>query len=110
MLGGPSVLLESRYCLNSVLTIVAASAAQTTGECTMKADLHFEEAPTLMRALRRHFGKVLAVFTICIGGAAAYTAFAPTYYGSEAKLFVRLGRESIGLDPTATTGQTISVQ
>ena len=33
----------------------------------------------------------------------------PRTYQSEAKLFVRLGRESVGLDPTATTGQTISV-
>jgi uncharacterized protein involved in exopolysaccharide biosynthesis len=31
-------------------------------------------------------------------------------YTSEAKLFVRLGRESVGLDPTATTGQTVSIQ
>lgn len=33
----------------------------------------------------------------------------PRTYESEAKLFVRLGRESVTLDPTATTGQTISV-
>lgn len=33
----------------------------------------------------------------------------PRTYRSEAKLFVRLGRESVTLDPTATTGQTISV-
>jgi uncharacterized protein involved in exopolysaccharide biosynthesis len=35
--------------------------------------------------------------------------FCPRTYRSEAKLFVRLGRESVTLDPTATTGQTISV-
>jgi len=33
----------------------------------------------------------------------------PRTYQSDAKLFVRLGRESVTLDPTATTGQTISV-
>lgn len=34
----------------------------------------------------------------------------PRKYESEAKLFLRLGRESIALDPTATTGATIQVQ
>ena len=34
---------------------------------------------------------------------------APRVYMSEAKLFVRVGRQSITLDPTATTGKTISV-
>jgi uncharacterized protein involved in exopolysaccharide biosynthesis len=34
----------------------------------------------------------------------------PKKYTSTAKLFVRLGRESVMLDPTATTGQTIQVQ
>lgn len=34
---------------------------------------------------------------------------APRTYESEAKLFVRVGRESITVDPTATVGQTISV-
>ena len=30
-------------------------------------------------------------------------------YKSEARLLVRIGRESVSLDPTATTGQVISV-
>jgi uncharacterized protein involved in exopolysaccharide biosynthesis len=34
----------------------------------------------------------------------------PRRYESEAKLFLRLGRESVTLDPTATTGTTIQVQ
>jgi len=33
----------------------------------------------------------------------------PRTYISQARLFVRLGRESVGLDPTATTGATIAV-
>lgn len=36
--------------------------------------------------------------------------FLPRQYGSESQLFVRVGRESVGLDPTATTGQTMTVQ
>ena len=35
--------------------------------------------------------------------------FFPRSYGSEAKLFLQVGRESVGLDPIATTGQTISL-
>jgi polysaccharide biosynthesis protein PslE len=36
--------------------------------------------------------------------------YAPRSYRSEAKLFLRVGRESVALDPTASTGQTISLQ
>lgn len=34
----------------------------------------------------------------------------PRSYSSESKLFLRVGRESVALDPTATTGQTIMLQ
>jgi len=34
---------------------------------------------------------------------------APRKYTSEAKLYVKTGRESVALDPTATTGQTVQV-
>jgi uncharacterized protein involved in exopolysaccharide biosynthesis len=70
-----------------------------------------EPSSSLSRAVRRHFGKVVAACVVCVGAAAAYTALAPIYYGSEAKIYVRLGHESVALDPTATTtGQTVSVQ
>lgn len=36
--------------------------------------------------------------------------FWPRTYKSEARIFLQVGRESVGLDPTATTGQTIAVQ
>lgn len=35
--------------------------------------------------------------------------FCPRKYTSEARLFVRLGRESVTLDPTATTGQVMTL-
>jgi polysaccharide biosynthesis transport protein len=34
----------------------------------------------------------------------------PRSYASEAKLLIRVGRESVGLDPTATTGETFTLQ
>jgi uncharacterized protein involved in exopolysaccharide biosynthesis len=42
-------------------------------------------------------------------GAVVYL-FAPRTYRSEARIFLRLGRESVGLDPTASTGQTLALQ
>ncbi|MFH5804243.1 GumC family protein [Alienimonas sp. DA493] len=61
-------------------------------------------------AVRRAWPRMLAFFVVVMGLAFVGLAFAPREYGSEAKLFVRVGRESIGLDPTATTGQTFSLQ
>ena len=37
-----------------------------------------------------------------------YLALAPRKYRSEAKLLVRMGRESMTIDPTATTGQFVA--
>src|SRR5215813_3312145 len=36
--------------------------------------------------------------------------FAPRTYRSEARVFLRIGRESVGLDPTVTAGQTMALQ
>ena len=54
------------------------------------------------RAMVRTFSGVMLVVI-------AITFVGPKKFGSEAKLFVRLGRESVSLDPTATTGQVISL-
>lgn len=40
---------------------------------------------------------------------AAYILFAPKKYRSDAQLYVRIGRESVTLDPTATTGETFAI-
>jgi len=42
-------------------------------------------------------------------GATLAVLLLPETYRSEAKLMIRIGRESVTLDPTATTGQVISV-
>lgn len=59
--------------------------------------------------LFRHKWKVIIFFLAAFGSVAAFTFLSPKIYRSEAMLLVRLGRESITLDPTATTGQVISV-
>lgn len=53
--------------------------------------------------------KVLVVATLGVAATLVYVAKAPRKYDSEAKLLVRLGRESITLDPTVTNGQVVSV-
>lgn len=60
--------------------------------------------------LFRHKKKI--IFTPLMIGlvAAAVILWWPRTYQSEAKVFLQVGRESVGLDPTATTGNTISLQ
>ena len=44
-------------------------------------------------------------FLAVLAGTALVTILSPRAYRSQAKLFVRLGRENATLDPTATVGQ-----
>ncbi len=61
---------------------------------------------TIFNVLFRHRRKMLLVFALVLGVAAAATLLTPRTYRSQAKLFLRLGRENVTLDPTATLGQT----
>ena len=71
-------------------------------KCVTKRDV----AHTLFRQLR----KIILVFCSIIALAIAFLAIAPRSYTSEATMLMRVGRESVALDPTATTGQTIMLQ
>lgn len=64
---------------------------------------------TQLEAFRRHRGKALTVFLLVVVLATAGLLVMPGTYQSEALLYVRLGRESVTLDPVATTGQTMTV-
>jgi uncharacterized protein involved in exopolysaccharide biosynthesis/Mrp family chromosome partitioning ATPase len=57
----------------------------------------------------RHKGKMLAWFLAVMAGVTAFTFLVPETYRSTAKLLLRLGRESVTLDPTATTGPVVSI-
>ena len=59
--------------------------------------------------LFRHKWKMVLFFLTVIITVTLGTFLAAEIYRSEAKLMVRLGRESVSLDPTATTGQIINV-
>jgi len=53
--------------------------------------------------------KILLFFLATVLTVTAGTFLVPKIYRSESQLLVRLGRESVSLDPTATTGPVISV-
>ena len=61
------------------------------------------------RVMLRHKWKAFFFFTMTVLATAAYAIYFPKTYRSEAKLFVKLGRENAGLDATTTLGQTPSV-
>jgi polysaccharide biosynthesis protein PslE len=63
----------------------------------------------VLRFVWRHKGKILITFLAGVAVTVAYLSLATRKYRSDAKLLVRIGRESISLDPTATTGQQIAM-
>ncbi|GAB4140276.1 MAG: hypothetical protein Tsb009_09540 [Planctomycetaceae bacterium] len=66
----------------------------------------------LLRAWRvvlRHRKKAGLFFIVTVVLVVVGVLVCPKTYQSEAKLFVRMGRESVTLDPTATTGQVVAV-
>ncbi len=54
--------------------------------------------------LRNKF-KTAIIFLVMMGAVTAFTFLSPSMYQSQAKLYVRLGRENVTLDPTATFAQ-----
>lgn len=59
--------------------------------------------------LFKHKKKVLSSFVLVAAMTVVAIVFWPRNYASEAKLFVQVGRESVSLDPTATTGQVMPI-
>ncbi|GAG41239.1 unnamed protein product, partial [marine sediment metagenome] len=59
--------------------------------------------------LFRHKWKMILFFLAVIIAVTVGTFLSAEIYRSKAKLLVQLGRESVALDPTATTGQIIGV-
>jgi uncharacterized protein involved in exopolysaccharide biosynthesis len=59
--------------------------------------------------LFRHKWKVILFFLAVVVTVTVYTFLATEIYKAEAKLLVRIGRESVSLDPTATTGQVMGI-
>ncbi len=62
------------------------------------------------RVVFRHKWKMAGFLSATLLSAWAALVIWPRTYESEVKLMVRVGRESVSLDPTATTGQTLMLQ
>src|SRR5438874_4908976 len=84
----------------------------SSGELAMitQSKPEFARTPrSLCRVFFRHKAKIIFCFVLSICASAAVVLFWPRSYQSQAKLFVHVGRETVTLDPTATTGQVIPV-
>src|SRR5262245_61530702 len=62
-------------------------------------------ASQVVGTLFRQKGVVIGLFVVTTLVVLLYTFLTPKYYQSQAKLFIRLGRENVALDPTSTLGQ-----
>ena len=62
-----------------------------------------------LHVLHTHKVKVNLCFFIVVTATVVCTVLLPKSYKSEAKIFVRLGRENVGLDPTATLGEARTI-
>ncbi len=62
-----------------------------------------------LQLLWRHKFKILLLPPVIIACGILAIIFLPRTYQSQAKLFLQVGKESVGIDPTATTGETISL-
>ncbi len=69
-----------------------------------------DAALNLFEACWQNKGKIFLIFSGALAASVGYLYVVEPRFTSEASLFVRLGKETVGLDPTATTGQTIAVQ
>src|SRR3954466_6154774 len=66
-------------------------------------------ARDVFRILFQHKTKIICCFALTMSVAIAVICCWPRKYKSESKLLVRLGRETVMLDPTATTRQIMPV-
>jgi uncharacterized protein involved in exopolysaccharide biosynthesis len=72
----------------------------------MDRPLSFDD---LLRPLLRHRGKAILAFVAMFCLAIVASLAVSDRYVSEARLFIRIGRATVSLDPTATVGQTLAL-
>ncbi len=78
-------------------------------ETHLESDVNQSHVRDFYYIIFRHRKAALRFFVTIMAAATLFALFAAEIYRSEATLLIRLGRENVVLDPTATTGQTISV-
>lgn len=65
---------------------------------------------SILETIFRHKWKIILFPLLVISAAVLVILFYPRSYISEARVLVQVGRESVGIDPTASTGAMISLQ
>jgi uncharacterized protein involved in exopolysaccharide biosynthesis len=68
------------------------------------------ESPNVLDVVLRHKKTIILCPLISLAFGALFFLFCPRTYRSESRLFLRIGRETVGIDATATTGQTVPLQ
>src|SRR6476659_8816387 len=85
----------------------ARQASQTPSNKMFTASQRLVTPRDIARIFFRQWRKIAIFFGGVLAATLLIIALYPRSYASEAKLLIRVGRETVGLDPTATTGVTI---
>jgi len=99
-----SSMLQARRKVPS--SLVAGSAA---GGANDDYRLRVHAPGDVFWVLRRHVGKSLAAFLVVAGLSILAFLYLPKSYASNAKVLMRLGRESLPADPTVAVGHRVDV-
>lgn len=67
------------------------------------------DAQDLWEVIFRHKWKLVLFPLAVLCAGAAVILFVPRSYQSESKILLRVGRETVGIDPTVTTGKTVAL-
>ena len=81
-----------------------------TNSASLNSDKQRYSLRDFAQSFFRHKNKAILLALLVFCGALCVLLFAPRSYRSESKLYLQIGRESVRLDPTATTGERISIQ
>lgn len=73
----------------------------------LPSDFYF--AHRLLGRMWRYLYRGILAFLFIMICSVTITVLWPRTYRSEARIYLRLGRETVSLDPTATTGQTVQL-
>jgi uncharacterized protein involved in exopolysaccharide biosynthesis len=77
------------------------------GDIPMLSYLSDSWSQKFQQVIRRHTRILVLVPVVSLIAGAIFFVFCPRTYRSEARFFLRNGRETVGVDPTATTGQIL---
>jgi polysaccharide biosynthesis protein PslE len=72
-------------------------------------NVNADPAASVLELVFRNKWKIITFPTLVFAAAALVLVYFPRTYISEARVLVQVGRESVGIDPTASTGPMISL-